>query len=160
MAQLVNAIAPIRTTPTGLLRQATYYPFALYRRLMGGVAITADVEVDGYDARVASLNTKAMTVHAPYLDTVATIDLRAGTITCAVVNRSVDSAIEAAVNVVGGRAGAEVEVWTITGPDLEAENTFDHPDVVTPTYTVADAGALDRFLFPAGSVTLLRWHTR
>ncbi len=156
LAQLVNAIAPIHTTPDGLLRHTIFHPFALYSRLMTGMAIATDVQVEEYEARVGSLNTKPMTVCAPYLDTSAAIDPTTGRITCAVVNRAPDAAIEARVTVVGARGGGEVEAWTLTGDDVETANTFERPDAVHPTRAVLDSTALDSYQFPARSLTLLR----
>jgi len=160
LAQLVNAIAPLRTTPTGLVRLTTYYPFALYRTLMGSVAVATDVAVEEYAARVGSLNTKAMSLRVPYLDTAATIDPRTRTLTCAIVNRAADQAIDAEVTVAGGEIGGEVEVWTLTGESLEAENTVDDPQRVTPAHTVVDGKELKHFSFGARSMTILRGRMR
>ncbi len=123
---------------------------------MTGTAIATDVQVEEYEARVGSLNTKPMTVCAPYLDTSAALDPTTGRVTCAVVNRAPDAAIEARVTVVGARGGGEVEAWTLTGDDVETANTFERPDAVHPTRAVLDSTALDSYQFPARSLTLLR----
>ncbi len=94
---------------------------------MGRVAIATDVAVEEYAARVGSLNTKAMSLRVPYLDTAATIDPDTRMLTCAIVNRAADQAIDAEVTVTGGGIDGEVEVWTLTGESLEAENTVDDP---------------------------------
>ncbi len=43
IAQIANAISPILTTPTQLLRQATFYPFALYAHHARGKSLRAHV---------------------------------------------------------------------------------------------------------------------
>ncbi len=97
-----------------------------------------------------------MTVCAPYLDTSAAIDLATGRVTCAVVNRSPDAAIEARLTVVGARGGSEVEAWTLTGDEVETANTFERPDAIHPTRALLDSTALEGYRFPARSLTLLR----
>jgi len=118
------------------------------------------VAVEEYAARVDSLNTKAMSLRVPYLDTAATIDPGTRTLTCAIVNRAENQAIDAEVTVTGGGINGEVEVWTLTGESLEAENTVDDPQRVTPVHRVVDSRELGHFSFSARSMTIVRGRMR
>ena len=51
LAQLVNVIAPMVTTMDDLLLQSTYYPFELYARTAGPIALDALWSSDTYSAR-------------------------------------------------------------------------------------------------------------
>src|SRR5207245_2287613 len=72
LAQLVNVIAPIYTSPTGLFRQTIYWPLQLYRRLAGRgshlwVALRAAVRCEGYRAQYTFRGWK-IDEEVPYLD--------------------------------------------------------------------------------------------
>src|SRR5438552_3692012 len=93
-AQLVNAIAPIFTSATGLFRQTIYHPLRLYAEHTLSTAL--DVQVDGptYDLPADREQDVIGRVHhvadlGPFslLDASATWDPATGQLTLAVVNR-------------------------------------------------------------------------
>ncbi len=51
LAQLVNVIAPMITTPDGLLLQTTFYPFELFARTCGDVALDVQWSSETFSAR-------------------------------------------------------------------------------------------------------------
>ena len=147
LAQLVNVIAPIVTTPEGIVRQTIYHPFALFSATTGTRALDAWWDGDTFSAGGhAAVRT---------LDVSASLDPAAGRLSVHVVNRQPTAALETCLELSGGRLGEAVEVTTITGPDLRSGNTPEAPDVVAPTYERLQIppGAEFRHAFPARSVT-------
>lgn len=115
IAQLVNVIAPIVTTPDDLVLQTTFYPFELYARTSGTVAL--DVHWDG--------DTFEGGGHAGVrnLDVSATLDEERRELVVYAVNRSLEPA-DVTIAVDGVELGRSVRVHTINGPDVAATNTF------------------------------------
>ncbi|HLU05241.1 MAG TPA: alpha-L-arabinofuranosidase C-terminal domain-containing protein, partial [Woeseiaceae bacterium] len=124
IAQLVNVIAPIMTEPGGpAWRQTIYWPFMLASKHGRGTALQLAVDVSTYDAAAAD--------KIPWLDIAGTLDADRGTLTFFAINRHSSEAIEADVSLEGFRA-KEVEHTIIRHDDLEARNTMQAPDTVTP----------------------------
>jgi alpha-L-arabinofuranosidase len=147
LAQLVNVIAPIVVTPAGLVRQTIYHPFALYSRTTGQFALDAwwdgDTFAGGDHAGVRTL------------DVSASFDPAASRVSLHIVNRHQSDALEAEIRLADGYLTGPVEATTISGPDLLAANTPDHPDAVAPVTAhleVAPTSELHH-VFPARSVT-------
>jgi alpha-N-arabinofuranosidase len=164
LAQLVNAIAPIFTSRAGLFFQTIYHPLRLYAEHMGPVAL--DVHVDapthalppdleertyGRIHRVADLGP------FPMLDAVATCDESGRELAIGVVNRDRDRAHRATIDLGGATAAGELFVSEINGPDVEATNSFEHPDRVSVLeHRRPVAGPRLEHEFPAHSVSVLR----
>lgn len=124
IAQLVNVIAPIMTDPGGAAwRQTIYWPFMLASRHGRGTALQLAVEVPTYDAAVAD--------KVPWLDIAGVHDSSAGTLTFFAINRHGSEAIEADV-ALERFAAKSIEHTIIRHDDLEACNTKDAPDNVSP----------------------------
>jgi alpha-N-arabinofuranosidase len=124
IAQLVNVIAPIMTEPGGgAWRQTIYYPFLFASRPGRGTALDLAVEVPTYDAAAAD--------RVPWLDIAGTHDADAGTLTFFAVNRHAGETIETDL-ALEGFAPKSVEHTLIRHDDLEARNTRDASDTVTP----------------------------
>ncbi len=149
LAQLVNVIAPMVTTPDGLLLQTTFYPFELYSRTCGDVALAATWSSDTFSAGD----------HAGVrlLDVAATLDERARRISVHIVNRDPYQPHDVEVGFTDARPQAEVEIQTITGPDAAAVNSWDVPDrVITTTRRGAmGPGPMFSTTLPALSITAL-----
>ena len=125
-AQLVNVIAPIRTEPDGpAWRQTIFHPFAITSRLARGNVLRLAIDAPTYEtARFGAV---------PLLDAVATHDPETGDLTIFAVNRHLTDGLDLTVSVAGfGHPMSVAEAWTLTGEDLYATNTADHPDRVTP----------------------------
>lgn len=123
IAQIVNVIAPIFTKPDGLVLQTIFYPFELYSRTCGQIAL--DVAWRG-DTFSAGDYTGVRT-----LDVSATYDEQRRQITLYVVNRSATDALETTVSLLDARFAGPAQLSIINGPDIKAENTFATPDQVT-----------------------------
>ena len=125
IAQLVNVIAPIMTSPGGgAWRQTTYYPFQFASRYGRGTALQLDVDCPTYDADVA--------VGVPVLDIAGVHDADKGTLTFFAVNRSGAEAMEIDLSIEGFGPGKSVEHTVIKHANLEAVNTEKNPDEVKP----------------------------
>jgi alpha-N-arabinofuranosidase len=162
LAQLVNVIAPMITTSDDLLLQTTFYPFELYARTAGSVALDAHWSSDTYSARRIESNFVARETDLEYvgvrkLDVSATLDETRRQVSVYVVNRDLDGPREVEVSIGPGRPRGEVEVDTIAGPNPGVVNTFAHPDQVTTTTRSRDFGTGPTFMteLPAHSVTAL-----
>jgi alpha-N-arabinofuranosidase len=136
LAQLVNVIAPIMTETGGpAWRQTIFFPFAHISNFGRGVALRTIVTSDTYATAYADPrgpNDPAIPLPAvPYLK-VAAVANGGGGLTLFALNR--DLAGEMALHVTArGFAGLSViEATTLCDADLQATNTKDAPDRVTP----------------------------
>jgi alpha-L-arabinofuranosidase len=160
LAQLVNVIAPIVTSPDAMFLQSIYHPFALMARLSQEVALDTFVESgthahqdqpgERWSYRVADLGPFQL------LDVAATRDADARRLTISVVNRDPQQAISTQVNLLGAEATGRVTVHQVTGDKPDAVNSFAQPDVVS-AHREPQAVRGDRLdvLFPPHSFTVL-----
>lgn len=120
LAQIVNVIAPILTNESGLVKQTTFHPIEMMRRLAKGASLAAHVDCKTVETSRFGA--------APILDVAATADV--DSIGVFVVNRSVDEAVEVEIEVpFTSVRSARVLVHS----DPKVANTFENPDVVVPT---------------------------
>jgi len=133
LAQLVNVIAPIVTSDTGLLRQTIFYPYAWALRYARGRVLDVRVESEMYPITGAGLQADfARNDNVPFVDVVATHDAGAGTAALLMLNRDVDGEREVAVEWDTMRPARVLACETLTGGDLNAFNTFAQPRRVAP----------------------------
>jgi alpha-L-arabinofuranosidase len=167
-AQLVNAIAPIFTSPRGLFLQ-TIYHLPLYAEHTLDLAL--DVAVDGERYALATgqeSDAGGGRVHhvadlGPFslIDAAASVGEAGRALSITLVNRDRDRDLTASIEVVGADVAGEVAVWEVNGPDVGATNSFEHPrrvDVREARVTARSDG-LD-YVCPAHSITILRLTAR
>jgi len=160
LAQLVNVIAPIFTSPRGLFLQTIYHPLRLYVEHVQEVALDplvvcgtvtyTDPPSARQPHRVADLGPFKL------LDVAATRDADGRRVTLCVVNRSPDTAV--AANIGTGRpiASSGGVVHLVEGPSPEASNSFVEPDCVgvrTQPLALEGGGNAFELTFPAHSFT-------
>lgn len=146
VAQLVNVIAPIMSSPTGIVLQTTYYPLKLYTEHCGNVALDALVRSDAFPALP----------EVPYLDVSATTNDGNQSLTLAVVNRHPTADIAADIAIEGFTPQSSGDLYEINGPSLDATNTFAAPNQVTAKRkTYSGAGRVFRQSFAAHSVSVI-----
>src|SRR5262249_208770 len=121
MAQLVNVIAPMMSSPTGLVLQTTYYPLKLYTEHAADVALNFLVPSDAFP----------QFPDTPYLDVSATTDEAGRKFTLAVVNRHPSSDLSAQVVVEGFPMPATADLFELNGPSVDASNTLGNPNSVS-----------------------------
>ena len=125
LAQLVNVIAPIQTaTGGGCWRQTIYYPFYHASRFGRGAALRVNAVSPTYDDREFGA--------VPCVEAVATLDSDAETLTLFAVNRSMGDDLRLEGDLRGFPDYSVLEHITMTHPDLQAVNTLQNPDTVTP----------------------------
>jgi alpha-N-arabinofuranosidase len=152
LAQLVNVIAPIFTSPQGLYRQTIYFPIAEYAKQRGRRSLDVLVESPEYkpdEGRALG-----------YLDVSATYDPKTRQTSLNVLNRSATADITARIESAAGAPSGPVGVWELNNADLKATHTFGEDDVVRPaTRSAAVKASGNGFdhTFPRHSLTILTW---
>ena len=160
LAQLVNVIAPIVTSPEGLLRQSIFHPLQLISTATQEVALDtfvdsgthahADRAGERWPYRVADLGPFQL------LDVAATRDAQSRRLSVSVVNRDPDQALDTRIRLDGAQAAGPLVVHEVTGDRPEASNSAAQPDAVTAVKAKREmnGGELD-IRFPPHSFTLL-----
>jgi len=160
MAQLVNVIAPIFTSPTGMFKQTIYFPLQLFAKNAYGTSLDVFVESGTYDTGEnfpLGLGEQTATIKGvPYLDVSATHQPD-GTVVISVVNRHKDNAITADILAQEGNFAGPFQVWEVNGPDTKARNDFGTETVKTEVKPAVNAsGRSFSYAFPAHSFTMLK----
>jgi alpha-N-arabinofuranosidase len=158
LAQIVNVIAPLVTNATSVLRQTIYYPYAWALRYARGHVLDLLIESETYAIRAEGLRADfARDDQVPFLDVTATLDPSRGELAVFMLNRDLDSERELTVDLGDFRAARVIASETITGPDLKAANTFEHPQAVIPRpLDTPRTGARMIFKLPARSYSVVQ----
>ncbi|KAJ7645353.1 glycoside hydrolase family 51 protein [Mycena rosella] len=135
IAQSVNVISPIITSPTGLFKQTTYYPLQLFAILMQGTALSLHVGVstpedDTYTGPTVPPFVARLSVHTEpaaratkWLDASAVLSPDKTQIRVALVNRHKTAPVSVPIHFGPNVAvGAEVEVYEVWSGELEDRN--------------------------------------
>jgi alpha-N-arabinofuranosidase len=156
LAQLVNVIAPLVTSETGVLRQTTYYPYNWALRYARGLVLDLRVESDTYHIKADGLQADfARNESVPFLDLVATIDDPAGQAAVLILNRDLDAEREVTLEWTDVVPTRVLACETLTGSDLKAVNTFAEPRRVSPQrLDPPPAGSRMTFRLPPRSYTV------
>jgi alpha-L-arabinofuranosidase len=165
LAQMVNVIAPIFTSPDGMFLQTIYHPLRLYAEETHEIALDPYVECDTFTFPSDGANAPAPPQVAdlgPFalLDVAATCDREGHNLTVTVVNRAPDRAIPATIQLTDAVAERGIAVRTVSGAGPDAANSFAHPDTVGVSDQHLElGGATFDYAYPAHSVTVLRLRT-
>ena len=124
LAQIVNVIAPIVTSPDGLLLQTIYHPFVLWARHAAGISLRPALEGPSYRAGGRG--------EVPRVDAAATYNPEAGTLAVFLVNRSQESPASVEVRLADATVRAVRECRVMGDVDVKATNTWEAPDAVRP----------------------------
>lgn len=161
LAQLVNVIAPIFTSPTGLFLQTIYHPLRLFAEHTQALALdvyvecathqlSPDSETSSWPHRVSDLGPFKL------LDVAATRDPDGRNITLAVVNRDDERAVTATIELMRGAFAGSVVTHEVNGVTPDAVNSFAEPDAVgTKQKSTEINGERFEYTFPPHSVTVL-----
>jgi len=123
LAQLVNVIAPIMTSDTGVWRQTIYYPYMHASKFGRGTVLHTVVKSPVYDSKFGD---------APYLDSILIMNEEDETLTLFAVNKDLEENMEVTCDL---RQFADYKIEehiVMTHDDLKAENTEVNPDNVVP----------------------------
>ena len=156
LAQLVNVIAPIVTSDTGVLRQSTWFPYAWALRHARGRVLDLRVDAETYPIRGAGLQADfARNDQVPFVDVVATLDAQNGQACLLMLNRDLDGERELTLDWRDVTPTRVLLCETLTGPDLKAFNTFEQPRRVAPQrLDPPAAGARMTFKLPPRSYSV------
>jgi alpha-N-arabinofuranosidase len=150
LAQLVNVIAPMHATSTGLLLKPTYYPLEIYANRSAEIALDVAVTSPVFETK----NWGAQ----PYLDVMGTYDEATRGVRLAVVNRRKEGDVVGTIDLAPRRAKAGGKAFVLTGPNPEAVNTFQNPDLVkTQEVKFSASGNRIEYRFPRHSLTWLEF---
>jgi alpha-N-arabinofuranosidase len=160
LAQLVNVIAPIVTSPEGLFLQSIYHPLRLFADHLGETALDIAVECDVHDFIPAAKagpwpNRFADLGPFPVLDAVATRSEAEGKLMLSVINRSPDTDVTAQVSLGDSVQGSRVLVQELNAAGWDTTNSFERPGAVSVAETAMDnPGGGWQHRFPAHSLTV------
>jgi alpha-L-arabinofuranosidase len=129
LAQLVNVIAPIMTSPGGpAWRQTTFHPFAQAARHAAGDVLRVEAASPGYETKEYG--------EVPVLHAVAT---HTGDETVVfAVNRSTDRPLRLDIDARGLGEARIAGATTLTDPDVYARNSAETPDRIAPRPLTTD----------------------
>jgi alpha-N-arabinofuranosidase len=148
LAQLVNVIAPIITSPTGMYLQATFFPLELYRRESGDRTLHTWTHGPAFASKQYG--------EVEYLDVCATRDTSGG-LAIGVVNRHKERPLVASFELEGMEPARSGKVYVINGPSPDARNSFVSPrEVGVSSHDHSGFGGRFMLEFPAHSATLLK----
>ncbi|MBN2238910.1 MAG: hypothetical protein JW712_03975 [Dehalococcoidales bacterium] len=148
IAQIVNVIAPVFTRPDEMVLQTIYYPFELYASTCGDTALDVWWQGDTFSGGGYS--------GVRTLDVSATLDDEKKQVALYVVNRSHKQFLDAEIQLTSGTINGEIGIYSVNGPDIKSENTFDTPEEVKTTESVLNAGGKSvTCIFEPHSVTAL-----
>jgi alpha-N-arabinofuranosidase len=146
LAQLVNVIAPVFTSPEGHFRQTIYHPLRLYSELTRAESVDVVVEAPRQELTDAEASSSPWSHHygdlGPFslLDAIASRDPDAEHLTLAVSNRDAEAAHQVQVRLAEGWALAGGVVHLLHGAGLDATNSFEEPDRVSVSAENLDVG--------------------
>lgn len=161
LAQLVNVLAPIFTSPEGMFLQPTYHPLFLYAQHMKDIALDLFIDAPScpltpqqgsplWKLQAAGFGSFKL------LDAAATCDKDTREVTLAVVNRDRDQALTALIHLGGRQAAPGIRVYEVNGADPQIFNSFEQPRAVDIQARSLDlSGQRFEYTFPAHSLTLL-----
>jgi alpha-N-arabinofuranosidase len=157
LAQIMNVIAPLVTSPKGILRQSIYYPYEMVLKYAHGRMLDIQVESETYPISAAGLRADfARNMQVPFLDVVATYDAREKRISVFALNRDLTNDRDLSLSFDDITPSKILAAETVTGADLKAFNTFESPNKVTATKLDATkAGAKMTVKLPARSYTVV-----
>ncbi|TFK80982.1 glycoside hydrolase family 51 protein [Polyporus arcularius HHB13444] len=136
IAQSVNVISPLITSPTGLFRQTIYWPLYLFSRYMrDGVALNLSVASPTFSGETLPRWISIVKDLPNDLDASAVLytdpDTKARSLRVAVVNRSETQSYDVPLRVAFETVGAEVEVYELWHADVKARNGWGNENEVS-----------------------------
>ena len=123
VAQIVNVIAPILTRGHESLIQSIFYPFEMFSRRRDGISLRPVVTGPSYEGKTNGIT--------QYIDASAILQERQ--LHIFITNRHVDEAARVQINLADQNIATLVSGELLTGPDAKAVNSFEHPNIITPS---------------------------
>jgi alpha-L-arabinofuranosidase len=145
------------TNEKGILRQSTYYPYAMALKYATGRVLDLQLQSETYAVRAAGLRgTYARDMDVPFVDAVATYDAAKKQVAVFALNRDLANERELALSFEDVTPSRILACETITGSDLKAFNTFEDPNkVVIQKLDAGSAGGKMSMKLPPRSYTVV-----
>jgi alpha-N-arabinofuranosidase len=161
LAQIVNVIAPLMTSPSGLLRQTTFYPYLWSLKYARGRVLDPGLSGETYEIRAGNLREDyARNDLVPYVDVAITFDRERNEAAVFLLNRDLEQEREIVLDWQDPTPTRVLAAETLTGPDLKASNTFDAPNRVRPQeYAAPRPGPSMTLRLPKASYTVVHLAT-
>ncbi|KAH7134561.1 glycoside hydrolase superfamily [Dactylonectria estremocensis] len=153
IAQSVNVIAPLMTTPEGIWKQTTYFPLLLFSKYMRGKSVAVHVRTGTYQGKTFPEWVET-TCTVPKLDVSAVIDAD-GWMNLAVVNS--DETANLSTQLASIEKGVEVQVFTLGGEKFVATDANSPKDEKVGIRESTWAATGNVYTFERLSFTLMRW---
>lgn len=154
LAQSVNVISPLMTTPTGITKQTSYWPLLLFSKYMHGKTVAVHVRTGSYKGKTNPEWIES-TVVVPKLDVSAALD--GEWLNLAVVNIDEEHSFATEIAGVAPPSG-DVQVFKVGGEKFNLKDVNRQGEetigIVESTIKGAD---VNKFVFERHSFTLLRW---
>ena len=150
IAQSVNVISPLMTTPEGIRKQTTWWPLWLFSRYMRGTTLGLHLTCGLWEGETQPGWIRGA-MRTPWLDASAAIDDE-GTINIAVVNISDEEDIE--VELLGLSGQCHIYIVTGQGPGVLMD-----PEGKGVGMSDERRHVDGRFKFAKHSFTLIRWRS-
>ncbi|PCG91035.1 Glycoside hydrolase, superfamily [Penicillium occitanis (nom. inval.)] len=148
IAQSVNVISPLMTSPTGITKQTTWWPLLLFSKYMRGWTIAAHVACGSYNGDTSPAWLRSVK-DTPWLDVSAVLS-DDGFVNLVTINVHEQKDFE--VKVEGAKG--PVNVFTVTGADVTVTNMKGKEEVGVKETSWDGQG---HYVFPKHSLTLMRW---
>lgn len=146
MAQLVNVIAPVFTSPEGCWYQTIFYPLEIFANHCYGESVQAFVDCPEYD-----LNGQAV----PFLDVSSAYNKSTKEVIINVVNRNKDNPVVTDIISQYGKFTGKATVYEVNGKDIKDQNSADRQLVQSVTKELNVKGDKLSYSFPAHSYTMI-----
>jgi alpha-N-arabinofuranosidase len=130
----INMIAA--TSREHTWKPAGYYPFTQLMKHGRGESLHAAVECETFDIPGYAMNDNVQySTHKGigYIDAAVAFDRAGGEMSFFVINRDWKEACDLEVNLSGFDGYSLVEVLELYNEDLDAKNSYEHPDVIIPS---------------------------
>ncbi|KAF3018440.1 hypothetical protein E8E14_005561 [Neopestalotiopsis sp. 37M] len=154
IAQSVNVISPLMTSPTGITRQTTYWPLLLFSKYMHGKTVAVHVRAGVYTGET---NPKWIqsTVDIPKLDVSAALD--GEWLNVAVVNVDEEHSYETELFGVAPASG-DIQVFKVGGEKFSLKDVNkEGQETISIAESTLKGENVKKFVFEKHSFTLLRW---
>ncbi|SPO07366.1 probable Probable alpha-N-arabinofuranosidase C [Cephalotrichum gorgonifer] len=151
IAQSVNVIAPLMTTPRGVWKQTTYFPLLLFSKYMRGRSVAVHTRTGTYKGETWPEWIES-TIPIPKLDVSAAVE--EGWMSVTVVNSDEEKSLSTAIE--GLKDGTSVQVFTVGGERFQAaDQNSEGDEKISIKETMWQAKGC--YTFERLSFTLLRW---
>ena len=152
LAQLVNVLPAITTSPTGAWGTPLYHAFRLYVDECWPIAVACACACERFDAPAFGNIPELAGVGS--IDAAATVSEDGGRLALTIVNRHRTDEVETEIDIVGARSGA-ARVAVLSGEDECAAGSEHAPDAVSIVRESLPAGEARTLRLPPHSVTVL-----